>query len=51
MARRRGIPKRRINPDPKYKSIKLAKFVNRMMKDGKKKQEMQNIGLRRIRII
>ena len=36
MARRRGIPKRRINPDPKYKSIKLAKFVNRMMKNGKK---------------
>jgi len=36
MARRRGIPKRKINPDPKYKSIKLAKFVNRMMKDGKK---------------
>ena len=36
MARRRGIPKRKINPDPKYKSLKLAKFVNRMMKDGKK---------------
>ena len=36
MARRRGIPKRQINPDPKYKSVKLAKFVNRMMKDGKK---------------
>jgi small subunit ribosomal protein S7 len=36
MARRRGIPKRKINPDPKYKSMKLAKFVNRMMKDGKK---------------
>jgi small subunit ribosomal protein S7 len=36
MARRHGIPKRKINPDPKYKSIKLAKFMNRMMKDGKK---------------
>jgi small subunit ribosomal protein S7 len=36
MARRRGIPKRKINPDPKYKSDKLAKFINRLMKDGKK---------------
>ena len=36
MARRRGIPKREINPDSKHKSEKLAKFINRLMKDGKK---------------
>ncbi len=36
MARRHGIPKRKINPDPKYKSLKLAKFINRLMKNGKK---------------
>ncbi len=34
--RRRRPPKRTILPDPKYKDIVVAKFVNGMMLDGKK---------------
>ena len=36
MPRRREIPKRAILPDPKYLSIDVAKFVNVLMKGGKK---------------
>jgi small subunit ribosomal protein S7 len=36
MARRRSIPKRTILPDPKYKDLMLAKFINILMLDGKK---------------
>jgi small subunit ribosomal protein S7 len=36
MPRRREIPKREILPDPKYKSIDLAKFTNVLMEAGKK---------------
>ena len=36
MARRREIPKREILPDPKFKDQLVAKFVNCMMKNGKK---------------
>ena len=36
MSRRREIPKRTILPDPKFGDVKLAKFVNMMMRDGKK---------------
>ncbi|SIN71479.1 SSU ribosomal protein S7P [Sulfurivirga caldicuralii] len=36
MARRREIPKRQILPDPKFGDVTLAKFVNIVMKDGKK---------------
>jgi len=36
MPRRREVPKRIILPDPKFKSELLAKFVNTIMKDGKK---------------
>lgn len=36
MPRRREIPKRKINPDPKYGDRLLAKFVNCLMSDGKK---------------
>ena len=36
MSRRREIPKRSILPDPKFSSERLAKFVNMLMKDGKK---------------
>ena len=36
MSRRREVPKREILPDPKYGSLKLAKFVNIIMKSGKK---------------
>ena len=36
MTRRREVPKREILPDPVYKSKLLAKFINHLMKDGKK---------------
>ncbi len=36
MSRRSRAPKREILPDPKYKSLDLAKFMNIVMKDGKK---------------
>ena len=36
MPRRREVPKREILPDPKFGSETLAKFVNVVMKSGKK---------------
>ncbi|SFM50680.1 SSU ribosomal protein S7P [Ectothiorhodospira mobilis] len=36
MSRRSEAPKRTILPDPKYKSEMLAKFINTVMRDGKK---------------
>ena len=36
MSRRAAAPKRSILPDPKYRSEVLAKFINIVMKDGKK---------------
>ena len=36
MPRRRSPEKRKILPDPKYKDIVVAKFMNNLMKDGKK---------------
>ena len=36
MPRRRSPEKRKILPDPKYKDIVVAKFMNHIMKDGKK---------------
>ncbi|MBN2333896.1 MAG: 30S ribosomal protein S7 [Deltaproteobacteria bacterium] len=36
MSRRREIPKRAINPDPRYRDGLVAKFVNGLMQDGKK---------------
>jgi small subunit ribosomal protein S7 len=36
MSRRRRAVKREITPDPMYKSILLAKFVNKVMERGKK---------------
>ena len=36
MSRRRAAEKRTILPDHKYKDLILAKFMNRIMKDGKK---------------
>ena len=36
MSRRSEAPKREILPDPKFGSVKLAKFVNILMLDGKK---------------
>ncbi len=36
MPRRREIAKRVILPDPKYKNTLVAKFVNNLLKEGKK---------------
>ena len=36
MPRRREVTKREILPDPKYKNTLVAKFVNNIMKRGKK---------------
>jgi len=36
MPRKGAVPKRDILPDPKYKSQLVSKFINCMMKDGKK---------------
>jgi small subunit ribosomal protein S7 len=36
MPRRREIPKRQVTPDPKYSSDLLAKFINVVMRRGKK---------------
>ena len=36
MSRRRETPKREVMHDPKYKSTTVAKFVNIVMKNGKK---------------
>ena len=36
MPRRRSPEKRKVLPDPKYKDLVVAKFMNQIMKDGKK---------------
>jgi small subunit ribosomal protein S7 len=36
MPRRREVPKRKILPDPKFKQVEVTKFVNVLMRDGKK---------------
>ena len=36
MPRRREIPKRKILPDPKYHDLLVAKFINAIMRKGKK---------------
>src|SRR5829696_7298181 len=36
MPRRREVPKREVLPDPLYNSQLVTKFVNVIMKDGKK---------------
>ena len=36
MSRRRAAVKRKILPDPRYGSERVAKFINVVMKDGKK---------------
>ncbi len=36
MARRKRAQKREVLPDPKFKDVLVAKFINRMMVDGKK---------------
>ncbi|MCL5009981.1 MAG: 30S ribosomal protein S7, partial [Patescibacteria group bacterium] len=34
--RHKRIQKRRIDSDPEYKNISVSKFINSLMKDGKK---------------
>jgi len=36
VARRRRAEKRVITPDPKYNSVEVAQFINKVMKNGKK---------------
>ncbi|MBS3903880.1 MAG: 30S ribosomal protein S7 [Simkania sp.] len=36
MSRRRRAEKREVAPDPVYNSVLLAKFINKVMEDGKK---------------
>jgi small subunit ribosomal protein S7 len=36
MPRKREVPKRHINPDPIYHDTLVAKFINVLMKDGKR---------------
>jgi small subunit ribosomal protein S7 len=36
MPRRREVPKRDILPDPKFGNVEVSKFVNTIMKCGKK---------------
>ncbi len=36
MPRRREVPKRQIQPDPKYKNTMVSKFINGLMVAGKK---------------
>ena len=36
MPRRRSPEKRKVIPDPKFQDIIVAKFMNHIMKDGKK---------------
>lgn len=36
MPRKGHVPKRKILPDPRFKSQVVAKFTNRIMRDGKK---------------
>ena len=36
MPRRRSPEKRKVIPDPKFQDVIVAKFMNHIMKDGKK---------------
>jgi len=36
MPRGRKIPKRIVSPDPRYNSLLISRFINMIMKDGKK---------------
>jgi len=36
MPRRRKVAKRQLMPDPKFKSTLVTRFINNLMKDGKK---------------
>jgi small subunit ribosomal protein S7 len=36
MPRRREVPKRHVAPDPRFNSVLVSKFINGLMRDGKK---------------
>ena len=36
MSRRRDVPKRQPAPDPRYQSVLVSSFINKVMLDGKK---------------
>ncbi|MGF1505454.1 MAG: 30S ribosomal protein S7 [Chloroflexi bacterium] len=36
MPRRNRPQKRRVEPDPRYNSVRVTQFINRVMRDGKK---------------
>ncbi len=36
MAKRKRVKKRTISPDPIYNNVKVAKFINQVMREGKK---------------
>ncbi|MBL7003431.1 MAG: 30S ribosomal protein S7 [Gammaproteobacteria bacterium] len=36
MPRRREVPKREVLPDPKFGNIQITKFINMLMRNGKK---------------
>ena len=36
MPRRREVPKREVLPDPKFGDLQIAKFINMIMRNGKK---------------
>ncbi|MFO8033363.1 MAG: 30S ribosomal protein S7 [Desulfohalobiaceae bacterium] len=51
MPRKGPVPKRKVLPDPRFKSQMVAKFINRIMRDGKKSlaesivyESMQELG-------
>ena len=43
MPRRREVPKREILPDPVYNSQLVTKFVNSVMKQGKKSENVSSV--------
>ena len=36
MSRRRDVPKRKPAPDPRFQSVLVSSFINKVMRDGKK---------------
>ncbi len=44
MSRRRRAEKRRVPPDPKYNSVQLSQFINKVMQNGKKTVAQRLVG-------
>lgn len=43
MARAKGAPRREVSGDPVYNSVRVAKLINRVMRDGKKSVAMKQV--------